>query len=200
LRERFVFLVSDRNVQLVVLVVAILTCIAAWLVVPQVQQAIFGPTPSLTVIRSETVVLRTSRDRYVTAMDDQPGWNWELRAETRNLGDWEKFTLLCLNNGKIALKTHHDRYVTATDATYEWKLRAETRNLGDWEQFTVVNAETEKEVPCSEVFGLFEQIALRTSHGRYVTAMNDQPGWNWELRAETRSLSYWEKFTLAPTD
>ena len=127
------------------------------------------------------------------------GRDWVLRAETQNLGDWEKFTLLCQDNGQVAFETHHGRYVTAMDAGWDWVLRAETQDLSDWEKFTLVDAETGTDLPCSEVSQLLLQqgevtVALKTYHGRYVTAMD--AGWDWVLRAETRSLSYWEKFVL----
>lgn len=41
-------------------------------------------------------------------------------------------------------------------------------------------------------------VALRTDHGRYVTALkdNDAGGRDWMLWAETKKISYWEKFAL----
>ncbi len=56
--------------------------------------ATFTPTPSPT---PTLFALKTFHGRYVTAMNDQPGFNWELRAETGTLGDWEKFTLILLS-------------------------------------------------------------------------------------------------------
>ena len=142
--------------------------------------------------------------------DDATGkvWDWVLRAErekSKGVDCWEKFTLLCLDNSKVALKTHHGRYVTAMGADRDWVIRAErqeSQGVGDWEKFTLVEPETEKELSCSEaVFRLLEQgnvrIALRTHHdGRYVTAMNDEDNRDWVLRAETKTLSDWEKFTV----
>lgn len=125
-----------------------------------------------------------------------------LRAETTTISTWEKFTLLCLDNDRVALETFHDRFVTATDGQLDgnWVLRAETRDRLAWEEFTLVEAESGEELPCAEVFKQLEQedvrIALKTCHGRFVTAMDDQPGWNWELWAETENVSDWEKFTL----
>ena len=155
----------------------------------------------ITVRRGSTpVALITFHGRYVTAMGADR--DWVLRAETTELKDWEKFTLLCLDNGKVALKTHHDGYVTAMGADRDWVLRAETTELKDWEKFTLVEADTGEQLPCLEAFKLFGQdsvrVALKTHHDRFVTAMNDQPGWDWELRAETRTLSDWEKFELVP--
>lgn len=147
---------------------------------------------------STLVALITFHGRYVTAMGADR--DWVIRAETTKLKDWEKLTLLCLDNGKVALKTHHDRYVTAMGADRDWVLRAETAELKDWEKFTLVEADTGEQLPCLEAFKLFGQdsvrIAFKTHHDRYVTAMDDQPGWDWELRAETRTLSDWEKFEL----
>ncbi|RME42698.1 MAG: hypothetical protein D6791_17110, partial [Chloroflexi bacterium] len=118
------------------------------------------------------------------------GWDWVLRADTQNLGDWEKFTLLYQGNNQVAFKTYHSRYVTAMDAGWDWVLRAETQELGDWEKFTLVDAEAGTELSCSEVCQrLLQQgeatVALRTYHGRYVTAMEA----GWVLRADAQSLS-----------
>jgi hypothetical protein len=38
-------------------------------------------------------------------------------------------------------------------------------------------------------------VALRTYHGRYVTAMNNEGNRDWVLRAQTQELKDWEKFT-----
>lgn len=151
------------------------------------------PTPML-------VVIMTFHGRYVTPMGPDQGW--VLRAETMELKkDEGEFTLLCLDDGKVALKTYHGRYVTATRGE-PWLLKTETSVLGNSEKFTLVKPETKKELRCPELFRLLEEgdvlIALKTCYDRYVTAMNDQPGWDWELRAETTALQDWEKFTLVP--
>jgi hypothetical protein len=83
---------------------------------------------------NNVVALRTCHGRYVTAMDDQPGWDWELRAETDRIGRWKAFTLVDLGGDLKALKTAHGRYVTAMDDQpgWNWELRAETDEFGRW--------------------------------------------------------------------
>ncbi len=141
------------------------------------------PTPTPSVLQTEVIAIKTFHGRYVTAMD--AGWNWELRAETEVLGDWEKFVLLHLDNGKVALKTFHGRFVSATDNTgcCDWVLRAETRERGMAEEFTLVDLGNGK-------------VAFETYYGRYVTAFD--AGRCWMLRAETQKLSTWEEFTVVP--
>ena len=91
-------------------------------------------------------------------------------------------------------------YVTAMndEDDRDWKLSAQTQELKDWEKFTLFNAKTRTQLPCLNAFKLFRQggvsIALRTYHGRYVTAMDD--GYDWVLRAHTQELKDWEKFTV----
>ncbi len=160
------------------------------------------------ISKEKEVAFLTYHDRYVTAMGDEAArvWDrWVLRAKTKTLSDREKFTLRCLDDDLIVFKTFHRRYVTAfnDEDPRDWVLRAETRTLSDWEKFIPVNAETKKELSCGEVLRLLEQgnienIAFKTHHDRYVTAFNDEGEQDWKLKAKTKTLSDWEKFTLIP--
>ena len=122
-----------------------------------------------------------------------------LRAQTQEVKDWEKFEFLCLDDGKVALRTYHRTYVTAMndEDDRDWKL-AQTQELKDREKFTLFNAMTGTQLACLDALKLFGQgesnIALRTYHGRYVTAMDS--GYDWKLRAQTQELKDWEKFTV----
>jgi len=158
-----------------------------------------SPTALPTLVPSpitEIIALRTYHGTYVTAMDANKDWKL---AQTQELKDWEKFTLLCLDDGKVALRTYHGTYVTAMndEDDRDWKL-AQTQELKDWEKFTLFNAETRTQLPCLDALKLFRNgevnIALRTYHGRYVTAMDANKGW--VIRAQTRELKDWEKFTV----
>ena len=181
-------------------VLAVLIALGAWLVpntADLLSTWLLPPKPI-----PLTVALLTCHGRYITAMDGEYEQSWVLRAETTELKDWEKFTLLCLDNGKVALETHDGRYVTAMNDEEDWVLRAETKTLSAWEEFTLVEAETGEELPCLEAFELLGQgsvrIALKTHDGKYVTAMNDEDNRDWVLRAETETLSDWETFTVIP--
>ena len=55
------------------------------------------------------VALLTYHGRYVTDVNDKN----DLKAKTWELEDLEKFTLLCLDDGKVAFETYHGWYVTA---------------------------------------------------------------------------------------
>ena len=117
----------------------------------------------------ETAAMRTYHDKYVTAME--ACYDWKLRAlKTSPPGNCEKFTLSCLDDGRVAFRTCHNRYVTAMGNQEDWVLRAETQKLDDWEKFTFVDTETEQQLPCSEVLGLLKRsdviVALKTCHGR----------------------------------
>jgi hypothetical protein len=141
------------------------------------------PMPTPAVLRSELVAILTYHETYFTAMDDQTGWNWELKSEEDKIQNWERFTLLYLDNGKVALKTYHGRFVTATgdDGCCNWTLRAETLDRGVSEEFSLVDAGDGK-------------VAFETHQGRYVSAPS--AGQCWRVRAETTHLDDWEKFTL----
>jgi hypothetical protein len=154
------------------------------------------------------VALRTAHNRYVTAMGAD--WGWVLRAETDVIDDYEEFTLLCRENGKVAFQTWHkteegkNRYVTAMGAGGDWVLYGETDKILEYEEFTLLDVDTGKQRPCSEVVKSLKddgeaRIAIQTWHkkegkNRLVTAMNAE--WDWKLRAETNQLLPSERFTV----
>lgn len=153
-----------------------------------------------------TVAFKTAHNHYVTAMPES--MNWILRAETQKIEAWERFTLLCLCNGKVALKTYHGFYVTATDDFDEatgirtdWVLMAHTGKRLAWEEFTLFDADTSKQLSCWKVSHRLRRdeevkIALKTAHNRYVTAMDNK--WDWIIRAEAEEIQASEKFTVIP--
>lgn len=154
--------------------------------------------------REVRVAIRTTHDRYVTAMGADR--DWILMGETTEILDFEEFTMVCLCNGKVAFKTFHTkdgkhRYVSAMGADRDWILMAETTERGDFEIFTLVDVNTEKKRHCLEVINSLKRdgvtrVAFLTFHNRFVTAMNE----NWHdpliIRAETFKLEESEKFTL----
>jgi len=148
---------------------------------------ILTPTPTPAVTRSTRVAILTFHETYVTAMNDQQGWDWELWAKRDTVKDWEKFFLLYLDNGKVALKTDHGKFVSATrdDGCCNWILKAETPHRGESEEFSLINAGDGK-------------IAFKTYQGTYVSATSAEQCWR--VRAETRKPGDWEKFTLIPQD
>ena len=176
--------------------------------------------------RRPVVAIKTTHNRYATAMDDK--WtefeelHWVLRAETDEILEYEEFTLLCREKGKVALQTWHktgegkSRYVTAMDDKWteveelHWVLKAQADEIREYEEFTLLDADTGKRRPCSEVVQSLEEdgearVAFQTWHTkdgkhRLVTAMDDtwipDPKFHWVLRAETNVLGASEKFTL----
>jgi hypothetical protein len=142
------------------------------------------PAPVSVVVRSEQVAIRTYHNKYVTAVNNKPGWSWELRAETETVGAWETFTIHYLDNGKVALETYHGRFVVAEgSAGTSIIVRAEALERGAAEEFTLEQVGDDK-------------IALKTAGGYYVTA--GDAGWCWLLRVETAALGKWEQFELIP--
>ena len=79
---------------------------------------------------------KTVHNRYLSARGETEGW--VIGAEVAALLDWEKFTLVPLEDGKIALKTAHKRYVTALGGDRGFDLIAETKEIGAFERFEVV--------------------------------------------------------------
>jgi tetratricopeptide (TPR) repeat protein len=156
------------------------------------------------ITASRNVLLQTARTkegqaRYVTAMAEDRGW--VLRAETIVAKEWERFTLLCLHNDKIAFKTYHGRYVTAMngESDRDWRLIAETNVMGVWEMFYPIDLQSQKRLSCSNVLARLEQgsltIVLKAHHGKYVTAMGEDR--EWVLRAGTEDASECATFTLS---
>jgi hypothetical protein len=144
----------------------------------------------------------------VTAYKDAE--DWILRAETTDLGDYERFNMLCLGNGKVAFQTFHttdgkNRYVTATDDGKGWLLFTLTTDRLAWEEFIVFDPGSNQPLPCVRVFGRLSQgesqVALQTFHtvwkkNRFVTAKSEAD--RWKLVAETLDLTDEARFTLVP--
>lgn len=199
-----------------------------WLVAGVVAMVLFivcgqliSMSESAPVIMSKTIAIQTyhtneegDKHRYVTAMGSD--YEWVLRGETTEVKAFEEFTILCLNNNKVAFQTYHrdeegdkHRYVTVMvgPGDDEWRLRGSTTELTKCAQFTLHDVDTEEQLLCLDVFDLLEQgeveIALQTCRkndegdkNRYVSAMNDEDDRDWELWAQTDELKDWEKFTL----
>jgi len=130
---------------------------------------------------SAQVALRTFHERYVTAMDDQLGWDWELRAHTEWINYWEIFTLIWRGNDTIALKTFHGKYVTAMDAAQEWVLEGKKdSSIGACEKFTLEHHPDNK-------------VAFYTCHNKYVSAKEGDEEW---LLKQAKDPWGWEMFVL----
>ena len=177
-----------------VVIAALILVVVCWLIFPK-------PSPPV-------VALKTTHNRYVRAMGIED--DWKLMAVSDVIGECERFTLLCQNDGTVVLQTCHKteegkhRYVTAMGGDYDWVLRAETGVILDWEKFTFVDVGARKPRWCSEVIQSLKDdrevtVAFQTWHTkegkhRLVTAM-DEP-WHWVLRAETTELGASEEFTM----
>jgi hypothetical protein len=92
------------------------------------------------------------------------------------------FILFHLSNGKVALETSDGRYITA-DKSEPWTLKANAQDLDKAQQFILIDLGD-------------GMVAFETDSDRYVTAMGEDFGWR--LRAETRDLREYERFTLLP--
>ena len=105
----------------------------------------FTPTSTPSAIVSATVALRTWSGRYVTVTDFTT--TGKLKAQDTPIGDQQKFTLLCLANGKAALQIF-DRFVSALNDEDDrnWELRAVATERLAWEEFTLVNPDTQKRI------------------------------------------------------
>lgn len=149
-----------------------------------------------------SVVLRTEHNRYVTALKDDPegGRAWMLWAETAEISYWEKFRLRCVKDGKAALQTYHGKYATATGENRDWVLVAETEEIGESEKYTLYDASTKERLLCSDVLQALEQgpvsLALQTTDGWYVTAMDGGQDGSWIIRGHAATINEWEKFTV----
>ena len=59
--------------------------------------------------------------------------DWEVNANSNEIGDDEKFLVKKHSDGTIALKTYHGKYVVAEDNN---ELNADRTTVGSWEKFT----------------------------------------------------------------
>ena len=113
------------------------------------------------------ISLQTYHDLFV-ALDPSQEWMLIGNAEADTA---ERFSLLHLSNGKVALRASNGNYVT-TIHRGRWSLLANAPELGEAQQFDLHRLDDGR-------------VSFKTVYHRYITAMDDQPGWQWELRAET---------------
>jgi hypothetical protein len=155
-----------------------------------------SPTPTPAVVGSAAVALQTWSGMYVTVTDITT--TGKLKATATLIGEPQRFTWLCLANGKIALQIF-DKFVSALNDEDDrnWELRAVATERLAWEEFTLLNPDTQKELPCNQALEQLKRgevsLAFRTFHNRFVTAMGQDA--DWVLRAETTVLDKYEKFT-----
>ncbi|HSN76304.1 MAG TPA: CHAT domain-containing protein [Anaerolineae bacterium] len=159
-------------------------------------------------VMTAVVALRTHDGKYVTAWNDEGDRDWKLwGGDATSILDWEKFTLQCEPDGRAVLRTDHDRYVTAMDDSddWYWVLRAETERLGASESFTLLDAQTKKDLTCSDVVKQLTQsevsVAFLTAHClndtqneassaslaercRHVAARNETEDGDWHIWAD----------------
>jgi hypothetical protein len=150
------------------------------------------------------VAFQTTHGRYVSAMGNDE--EWLIIAQAFSIDDYERFTLLCLDDGRVAFQTWHtkdgkNRVVSAMGEDKDWILMAETNVIDAYEKFTFFDADTGIQRSCLEVVESLEadgkvRIALYTYHGRFVTAMDGNWDPPWLLRAETHELGESEKFLM----
>ena len=152
------------------------------------------------------VALRTAHGRYVTATG--AGGSWKLRAVTDAVENWERFALLCQEDGKLVLRTYHNLYVTAMndEGDRDWELWGQAGAEQDWEKFTLLHADSGAVWPCAKALQSLQEegqilVALQTYHTkdgkhRYVTAMGGDWYRPWMIRAETTGLLDYEKFVI----
>jgi len=161
-----------------------------------------SPTPTPPVVVSATVALRAWNGMYVTVTDITT--TGKLKATATQIGEPQRFNLLCLANHKIALRIL-DRFVSALNDEDDrnWELRAVATERLAWEEFTLIHPDTQDSWPCIQVLGQLQQgevsLAFQTVHekdgkNRFVTAMGQDA--DWVLRAETTVLDRYEKFTV----
>ena len=122
-----------------------------------------------------SIALETFHNLYVTVDNEH-----QILKGDAGIDERERFTLITLDNDKIALQTSHGEYVTAVQGE-PWTLETVATELTKQGVFTLIDLGD-------------DTVAFRTFYGRYVTAMEDD--WDWMLRAETRERRDWEKFTI----
>jgi hypothetical protein len=126
------------------------------------------------------VALKSHHGKYVQAKADGTA-----NANIATRGSWETFTVEDMGPNKVALKSSHGKYLHANDWSSlrrTYKISANNNARGTWEAFTV---EKQSGGTCPHC-----QIALKTVHGRYITAESDGG-----LNGDATVATWWERFT-----
>ena len=83
---------------------------------------------------------KSQLDRLADGHTHVPVWG-ELLADRDTPGDWESFTLIPQDSGKVAFQTSNGSYVAADyglTGTRKGVLIGDRKQISDWEQFTIV--------------------------------------------------------------
>jgi len=84
--------------------IVIMLCVCFWFAIQSKQWQCSEP------VADKTVALRATNGMYMIAHPSSS--NFEVRADSREIGDWEKFTLEDQGCGNFSLKSFHNTYVT----------------------------------------------------------------------------------------
>ena len=88
-------------------------------------------TFGLTFLGNEHVVIQSTDGLFASA---EEGGGKDLNVNRRQIGAWEIFNLVRLENNEIALKTVGGRYVTAKGGT----VKATAKSIGKWERLRLI--------------------------------------------------------------
>jgi major membrane immunogen (membrane-anchored lipoprotein) len=120
------------------------------------------------------VNIKSFHDTYVT-MDMEKGG--QLFANRKDAKDWEVFTIVTLENGKIAIKASNSKYVSVDK---EGKLFARALVPQEAEMFDMV--------PVNDSW-----VAFKAYNGKYVSADKDN---KYQLAASRSNIQEWESFNV----
>lgn len=120
------------------------------------------------------VNIKSFHDTYVT-MDMEKGG--QLFANRKDAKDWEVFTIVTLENGKIAIKASNNKYITVDK---EGKLYARALVPQEAEMFEMVSVSD-------------SWVAFKAFNGNYITADKDK---KFQLTATRSNIQEWESFNI----
>jgi endoglucanase len=103
-----------------------------------------------------------------------------ITANSSNLGTWEKFTVVSVNDGKIALRGNNGRYVNSQNGASA--MTCNSTAIGGWESF--------------EWIDIAGQVALKGFNGKFVSA---EGGASTGMNCNRETVGGWESFNWQTT-
>ncbi len=134
--------------------------------------------------------LKAHNGQYMVA---EEGGGGEVKADRDAAGEWETFTLIDLNGGRLVdgdrvhLRTSDGTHYLVAEDGGGREVKADRTEAGAWETFTIVKAGGSGEIMDGDA------IALKADNGNYVVA---EEGGGQEVNANREAIGEWETFSL----
>ncbi len=128
------------------------------------------PTNPSSIV-GKTINLKASNNKFVTSSN---GTNSMFCDRTTAL-EWEKFTVIEVDGGKVALKGSNEKYVSSENGTLP--ITCNRSSIGPWEKFDILLLSNSK-------------IALKGSNGKFISSEDGVIA----MTCNRESIGLWESF------